>query len=305
MRRKKSRVHRLGVELAVTLLAVYPAMFLSAAGEPPKDPTVTFELTAINGVPLHYVSISPTDGDILDRGLFCQSIRFNFRASRGDVVQCLDAASGRALSVTEKIQCTTVDPTVFVCFELSFDTRVLPNGPNRLLFRLRAKEPGIEEGKQLSYLTLLIHVLNTRLEVDRNGVDSVRLRLTAGVLDPATVKNYRYAIFAAASTRPWSNPFHPYVNPGDREQLFIPIGGAGPEPKKLYPSGEPIAAAWPDRQLAVFVDVSWNELEAIARQANSPVTYLVAAVHNGTRWDFSSVLEVTPPTPGEGLSPEP
>ncbi len=320
MYRKRSNDQFLPLHLAVLALSLLAGSASAVPTEhPDPDDRIYFEITHINGesVPYLSVTVSPTDGDILDRGLRRRVLNFRLTSEDGDKVQCVVPAQPNLDKEVVAFATTCPgadDDDTTRCFELEFDTRKVPNGPVRLVFLLSKLPHGEGEQEELiDRIDLVIHVLNTRLEVDRNGIDSVRLRLSAGVVSPTEVKDYRFALFAAGSTSTGST-LPEYSNPVDAPPehvtLGIPIGGPTsdglPGAVKLYPADGIAAvphAAWPDAMSSVHLQVSWADLSAIAAAKISSQASLVAAVYDGEYWHWSSVATVSRPKAPNGLAP--
>lgn len=276
-----------------------PLGTLSAAGDP-----TGFELLTINGEDARYLSISPTDGDILDRGLRTLALELTFRSNRGEWVNCYDRDEN-LIEPARGSDCVE-ESGRFKCFTVVVDTRKLPNGPNRLSFRLfDSPTPGGELGALLDEITLIVHVQNNRLKVERQSTEALRVRLEAGVMVPAAVRGYRFALFAASSKGPRIGVPAAYRN--GSETGVLPVGGPGTNGivQKMFPlhPNEP-HAAWPEGELALSFNLNWTDLAALSRTETGPrVVYLTAAVFDGTRWEWTSAVEVTEAAPGAGLTP--
>ena len=318
----RSRAQRLFSACGVILFTVLFPLPARSAGAPEDE--VVFELRYINGEEFPYYRISPTDGDVLDRGLRTRTITLTFRSNRGERVACYDE-KGRVVSAEgPRVTCQHEDGRKWRCFELTLDTRKLPNGPNRLFFRLL--ESSADNGSPdaaLAVKVVVIHVLNDRLEIERRTVDSVRLKLEAGVVDPRAIKNYRFALFAAGSRTPWLK-IPAFDNPGAPPEHLatnLPIGGrseTGAEPVLLYPPPSPhgsvsllgvaapetLSSAWPEETPALRFELSWPLLIETASRWNSKRTYVVAAVYDGKWWHWTCVVELAFPAPGTGLGLE-
>jgi len=268
-----------------------PLLGGSVLGAPAGDQQIGFRLRAVNGREVLYPQVSPTDGDILDRGLHAKVVTFTFEARAGDWVECRDQA-GRLLATAMQSSCTDPEDRPLVCFSLEIDTRKLPNGPNRLsftLYRLPGLDPEVKEA--LAELVVLIHVLNHRLEVEKLAPDSVVVRLRAGTTLPEKVRNWRFMLFAAALRAPGGEVELPVPGREEGIEAQVPIGGTLGA-FRLFPAEPGESGVWPEKELDVRLLVDRRLLSRIARQNRSTAAYLVAAVYDGIAWHWSSVAVV-------------
>ena len=151
MDRERLRARFLALCAMLAGLALFPCLAPFASLEGADDPP-GLELLTINGEDARYLSISPTDGDILDRGLRTLELELTFRSKRGEWVHCHDRHETE-ISAARASDCV-MEGDEYRCFTIFVDTRLLPNGPNRLAFRLYdSPAPGGEIGAQLDETT--------------------------------------------------------------------------------------------------------------------------------------------------------
>ncbi len=261
---------------------------------------IDFKLLLLNGEAVNYSLTSPTDGDILDRGFLARDIILTLRADYGEAVVCADRF-GVELARARRESCPVDAERDSACFTLSIDTRRLPNGPNRLFFTLydAYPKPGVDAAV-LAELRIVFNVLNPRIEIDARAADGVRLRLDAGVRNPADVKNYRFAIFAGRENAP-SLVMNGYVTQGTPKSIPIPVG---PDPVKIFPRAENVKdVPWPEASPFLYFNVNRATLVELSGTPVPKPVYLVAAIHDGKAWHWTPVCEVSLPPAGEGKIP--
>ena len=295
------RCYALRILLAAFCLAGVGLGASADNGDPVFRPDVDFSLWAINGQPLAYVVTSPTDGDVLDRGLRFHVVTFEFSSNAGERVLCRDAA-GQILGQAFRESCRNQRPQEYSCFQMALDTRDLPNGAHRLSFELHDHaSPQGDAGELLGRIDLVIHVLNARIELERDGADAIRIRIKAGVRSPADVQGFRYALFAGS--RPIPSLLLPdYLHgPGPRERAPL-----GPFPVRVLPPDtmEQPAASWPNGNRYLRFDMSRSALCAsVGAARNADPVYLTAVIHDGQRWRWTAPIEIRPPASGQGMGP--
>ncbi|HAK96424.1 MAG TPA: hypothetical protein DCM87_15900 [Planctomycetes bacterium] len=280
-------------------LAVAGFLCVQAPAQQDQDDDVGFRLILINGEPVVYSVASPTDGDILDRGFLARDVILTFRSNHGEAVVCTDRLGverGRAV----RESCPPLEGKDAACFTMAISTRQLPNGPNRLFFTLYDASPGPEiEATALAEIRLVINVLNPRVEVDARKVDGVRLRIEAGVLTPARLKDYRLAVFAGRECGP-SRMVEGYVTQDPPWDLRAPVG---PEPIKIFPrSADVHSAPWPEDSPYLYFHLSRAALVELSQTPVPRPVYLVMAIFDGKTWHWTGVCEVALPPEGEGKS---
>lgn len=280
----------------VLCLAVGAFLCAPAAAQQDGD-DVEFRLILINGTPVYSVT-SPTDGDILDRGFLARDVILTFRSNRGEAVVCTDRLGiERGRAVRESCPPQEADAA---CFTMAINTREIPNGPNRLFFTLYDASPSPEaDAEALAEIRLVINVLNPGVQVDSRKVDGVRLRLEAGVVTPAPLKDYRFAVFAGREAAP-SSMVPGYVTQDPPWDLRAPVG---PEPIKIFPlSADAHSVPWPEDSPFLYFHLSRAALVELSGTSVPEPVYLVMAIYDGKAWHWTSACEVALPPDGEGKS---
>ncbi len=283
-------------QFLVLCLAVSGLLCVQAPAQQGDGDGVDFKLILINGEPVYSLT-SPTDGDILDRGFLARDVILTFRSDYGETVVCTDRlGTERGRAVRES--CAAPEDRNSACFTMVINTRQLPNGPNRLFFRLYDAPASPEVGAEmLAELRLVINVLNPRIAVDARKADGVRLRLEAGVTSPAQVNDHRFAVFAGRECSP-SKLVEGYVTQDPPWDQPAPVG---PEPIKIFPrSADVHSVPWPEDSPFLYFHLSRATLLELSGTPVPKPIYLVMAIHDGTTWHWTSVCEVVLPPEGEG-----
>ncbi len=307
--------HSVRAHLAVFCLAAAGLLCVESPLQAQGGQGPDFKLILINGqAPDPYLNnTSPTDGDILDREFLTRDVILTFRADYGEAVVCTDRLNA-VLATAAREACASSDDPHGACFTLAIDTRRLPNGPNSLFFTLydAYPSPGVKPTR-LAELKFVFNVLNPHVEVDARAADAVRLRLDAGVADPAQVKNYRYALFAGRvdeHTVPLEERLKTVLGdylPMDGQQahsIWVPVG---PNPVRIFPRGtSPVYAEWPNASSPyLYFSLSRAALVELSGFPVPKPVYVAAAVWDGKTWQWTAVCEVALAAAGDGKIPAP